>query len=337
MWGTSGLQLIGQTGADNIVGTMGANEPLVFRTGSSERARIDASGNLMVGAGSTSTRTVLTPDAVFQSYYNNESAARIHLGRDVGIGGGAGVAFGGGGGYSLIGTDNTSGTNLYFNAGSNAVGNLTTGYQLMINGSTNNLEMRGAANVRLEIGSQGTPNNNSGNWMYANGTKLRFNNAGGGYLFECLGASGVVITAAGDVLAAGDVKSDGGATAVGGTSTVYTNSSFLLTATAQTVVPRSAIMSLPTGTYLMTISLTAGNWYSTTVTGIVQHYGGTTNSSSTGGPNTIHLTSSGHAQNAGTLYARYQTFLGNSNNHGVQIWTSSQTTTPITIKWKRLA
>jgi hypothetical protein len=136
VWGTSGLQLIGQTGADNIVGTMGANEPLAFRTGSSERARIDASGNLMVGAGSTSTRTVLTSDAVFQSYYNAESAARVHLGRDVGIGGGAGVAFGGGGGYSLIGTDNTSGTNLYFNAGSNAVGNLTTGYQLMINGST---------------------------------------------------------------------------------------------------------------------------------------------------------------------------------------------------------
>jgi hypothetical protein len=52
----------------------------------------------MVGAGSTSTRTVLTPDAVFQSYYSTESAARIHLGRDVGIGGGAGVAFGGGGG-----------------------------------------------------------------------------------------------------------------------------------------------------------------------------------------------------------------------------------------------
>ena len=104
--------------------------------GSTERLVINSSGNLMVGAGSTSTRTVLTPDAVFQSYYSTESAARIHLGRDVGIGGGAGVAFGGGGGYSLIGTDNTSGTNLYFNAGSNAVGNLTTGYQLMINGST---------------------------------------------------------------------------------------------------------------------------------------------------------------------------------------------------------
>ena len=137
VWGTSGLQLIGQTGADNLVGSMGANEPLVFRTGSSERARIDASGNLMVGAGSTSTRVVITPDAVFQSYYSTETTSRIHLGRDVGIGGGAGVAFGGQGGYSLIGTDNTSGTNLYFNAGSNAVGNLTTGHQMVINGATN--------------------------------------------------------------------------------------------------------------------------------------------------------------------------------------------------------
>tara|TARA_B110000977_G_scaffold86630_1_gene115411 strand:+ start:28 stop:1491 length:1464 start_codon:yes stop_codon:yes gene_type:complete len=115
--------------------------------GSTERARIDASGNLMVGAGSTSTRTVLTPDAVFQSYYSTEAASRIHLGRDVGIGGGAGVAFGGGGGYSLMGTDNTSGTNLYFNAGSNAVGSLTTGYQLMINGSIGTVIVTGAGGM----------------------------------------------------------------------------------------------------------------------------------------------------------------------------------------------
>jgi roadblock/LC7 domain-containing protein len=48
VWGTSGLQLIGQTGADNIVGTMGANEPLVFRTGSTERMRISSTGILEV-------------------------------------------------------------------------------------------------------------------------------------------------------------------------------------------------------------------------------------------------------------------------------------------------
>jgi hypothetical protein len=42
VFGTSGLQLIGQTGSDNIIGTMGANEPLVFRTVSTEKMRIDS-------------------------------------------------------------------------------------------------------------------------------------------------------------------------------------------------------------------------------------------------------------------------------------------------------
>jgi hypothetical protein len=166
---------------------------------------------------------------------------------------------------------------------------------------------------------------------------IDYNHNGDYFSFKTSGAEALTVTTGGDVRAVGDMYSTGGASKVGGTSTVFTSSSFLLTATAQTVVPRSAIMSLPTGVYLMTIDLIAGNWYSSTVTGIVQHYAGTTNSNSSGGPNTIHLTSAGHAQNAGTLYARYQTTLGNTNSHGVQIWTSSQTTTPITIKWKRLA
>ena len=141
----------------------------------------------------------------------------------------------------------------------------------------------------------------------------------------------------GDVTAVGNLTSSGGAEKVGGTSTVFTSSSFSLTTTAQTVVPRSAVNSLPTGTYLMCIYLSAGGWYSSTVTGIVQHYGGTTNSNgAAGGPTTIHLTSGGHAQNAGTLNARYQITLGNANNHGVQIWSTVATTTPITITWKRL-
>ena len=53
VFGTSGLQMIGQTDAESIIGTMGANEPLVLRTGSAERLRIDSSGNLLVGTTST--------------------------------------------------------------------------------------------------------------------------------------------------------------------------------------------------------------------------------------------------------------------------------------------
>ena len=45
-FGTSGLQLIGNAGGDNVVGTMGSSEPLLFRTGSTERMRIDSSGRV---------------------------------------------------------------------------------------------------------------------------------------------------------------------------------------------------------------------------------------------------------------------------------------------------
>ena len=144
------------------------------------------------------------------------------------------------------------------------------------------------------------------------------------------------VDSGGNFNAIGDVVSNGGATKIGGTSTVFTNSSFLITQTAQTVVPRSAITSLPTGTYLMTIFLNGGGWYTSRLTGIVQHYNGTTNSTSTSN-NTIHLTGSGHALNAGILQARYQTFLSNANNHGVQIWSSSQVTTSASITFKRLS
>lgn len=166
---------------------------------------------------------------------------------------------------------------------------------------------------------------------------IDYNHNGDAFSIKTSGAEALTVSTGGDVTAVGNLTSSGGAAKVGGTSTVFTNSSFTITGTAQTVVPRSAITGLPTGTYLMTISLSGGNWYSSKVTGIVQHYNGTTNSNSSGGPNTIHLTSAGHAQNSGDLFARYQTFLGNASNHGVQIWGTTQTTTSISIQWKRLA
>jgi len=94
---------------------------------------------LTVSNPSNTTRITMSNQALFQSYYDGEASARIQLGRDVATPGGAGVAFGGSGGYSLIGTDNTSGTNLYFKAGSAAIGSVTTSPQMMINGSTGNI------------------------------------------------------------------------------------------------------------------------------------------------------------------------------------------------------
>jgi hypothetical protein len=52
--GAAGLQLIGQDSDISLIGTMSA-QPLVFRTGANERARIDSSGRLLVGTTSTST------------------------------------------------------------------------------------------------------------------------------------------------------------------------------------------------------------------------------------------------------------------------------------------
>ena len=141
-----------------------------------------------------------------------------------------------------------------------------------------------------------------------------------------------------DLYLAGSIQSSGGATNILGTTTVFSASNFSITTSAQTVVPQSAIPTLPTGVYLMTIYLSGGGWYSGYVSGLVQHYASTTNSSAGGGPNTIHLTAGGHALNSGVLYARYQTTLGNDNQHGVQIWSSVATTVnSITISWKRLS
>ena len=64
VFGTSGLQMIGVTGGDNVIGTMGANEPLVLRTGSTEAARIDASQRLLVGISAAVTSTTNTSDGV---------------------------------------------------------------------------------------------------------------------------------------------------------------------------------------------------------------------------------------------------------------------------------
>jgi hypothetical protein len=54
---STGLQLIGQDAAESIVGTL-SSQPLVLRTASAERARIDSSGNLLVARTTTANTTV---------------------------------------------------------------------------------------------------------------------------------------------------------------------------------------------------------------------------------------------------------------------------------------
>jgi hypothetical protein len=66
--------------------------------------------------------------------------------------------------------------------------------------SASNVEMRGDANVRISLGTAGTSGaNNNSNWIYGNGTNLRFNNAGGFYSWETLGTERMRIDATGRV------------------------------------------------------------------------------------------------------------------------------------------
>jgi hypothetical protein len=66
--------------------------------------------------------------------------------------------------------------------------------------SASNVQMRGNANVRISLGTAGTSGaNNSSNWIYGNGTNLRFNNAGGFYSWETLGTERMRIDSAGRV------------------------------------------------------------------------------------------------------------------------------------------
>ena len=63
-----------------------------------------------------------------------------------------------------------------------------------------NVEMRGNANVRVTLGTAGTSGaNNSSNWVYGNGTNLRFNTGGGYYSWEVGGNEKMRITSTGDV------------------------------------------------------------------------------------------------------------------------------------------
>jgi hypothetical protein len=66
--------------------------------------------------------------------------------------------------------------------------------------SASNVEMRGDANVRISLGTAGTSGaNNSSNWIYGNGTNLRFNNAGGYHSWETLGTERMRIDSSGNV------------------------------------------------------------------------------------------------------------------------------------------
>ena len=55
--------------------------------------------------------------------------------------------------------------------------------------SNGDVQFTADSDVRLTIGSEGTVGNNTSNWLRGDETQFRFNNAGGGYLFETSGTA----------------------------------------------------------------------------------------------------------------------------------------------------
>jgi hypothetical protein len=90
-----------------------------------------ATAGLFTNALSGATRAVLSSNGDLNSYYAAESTARIQLGRDVGISGGAGLALGGSS-YALVSTGDTTGGTLYFKLSASA-GTASTSPNMTLN------------------------------------------------------------------------------------------------------------------------------------------------------------------------------------------------------------
>jgi hypothetical protein len=90
-----------------------------------------ATGGLYSGATSGATRALLNSNGDLNSFFAAESTARIQLGRDVGVSGGAGLALGGSS-YALISASDTAGAILYFKLSASA-GTASTSPNMTLN------------------------------------------------------------------------------------------------------------------------------------------------------------------------------------------------------------
>jgi len=75
----------------------------------------------------------------------------------------------------------------------------TNGSERMRIDSSGDIQMRGKADVRLTLGSNGTVGNNTSNWIRGDDNQMRFNSISDGYLFETNGAAKMTIDSSGEV------------------------------------------------------------------------------------------------------------------------------------------
>lgn len=106
------LPAVGAALVATATGTLAGGATVTQRISFNPAMTLNSSGSLTVGA-VANTRGVLAPEGNFLSFYSTETTARIQLGRDVGISGGAGLALGGST-YALIASSDTNGSALYF-------------------------------------------------------------------------------------------------------------------------------------------------------------------------------------------------------------------------------
>lgn len=108
---------------------------------------------------------------------------------------------------------------------------------------------------------------------------------------------------------------------------LYSNSSFSLSTTA-TDVYDGASQLIGSGTYVLTVRLSGGSFYTENWSGLMQYYAGSTNSNDASG---IYMQGMGHAPNGGVIYARTQRRGVHTLNHKIQVWSNTNQTVSLAV------